>query len=98
MLARQYTEEAIATLAAIAFNPDENSTARVTAIRELLDRGWGKAPADVRIELSGTVTTEALTPIQREQEIARLLESRRKAETIDIEPAEPVKELKGVIK
>jgi hypothetical protein len=41
-LARQYSEEAVKELARLATNA-ESESARVAAIRELLDRGYGRA-------------------------------------------------------
>lgn len=43
-LARQHTEEAIATLVSIMRDTSARETARVAAAENLLDRGWGKAP------------------------------------------------------
>lgn len=43
-LARVYGAEAIATLAGIMRNVEQPTPARVAAARELLDRGYGKAP------------------------------------------------------
>lgn len=40
-LARQYTAEAIATLASVM--ADGSGPAKVAAVKELLDRGWGKS-------------------------------------------------------
>lgn len=42
-LAQQYTEKALQTLAEI-MEHGENETARISASKELLDRGYGKAP------------------------------------------------------
>lgn len=41
-LARQYTEEALDILVAVARNPKASNTARVHASCAILDRGWGK--------------------------------------------------------
>ena len=41
-LARQHTEEAILTLAAIMRDPAAKDAARVAAATALLDRAWGK--------------------------------------------------------
>ena len=43
-LARVHTETCIRTLASIALG-GTNENARVNAASQLLDRGWGKAPA-----------------------------------------------------
>jgi hypothetical protein len=45
-LARQHTEDAIATLVAICRN-GENESARVAAANALLDRAWGKPPVAI---------------------------------------------------
>jgi len=41
-LARQYTEQAIETLAEIMNNHDAAAPARIAAAEALLNRGWGK--------------------------------------------------------
>lgn len=41
--AQKYTEEALNILIGIARN-GENEGARVSAVKEILDRGWGKSP------------------------------------------------------
>src|SRR5262249_11396938 len=43
-IARQYTEEAIEALVSFMRNALEHPSARVSAAKELLDRGYGKAP------------------------------------------------------
>lgn len=62
-LAGEYTGAAIAELARLAKNA-ESEAARVAAIKELLDRGHGKAAQAV--ELSGKVT------VSHEQALADL--------------------------
>lgn len=47
-LARSYTGLAISTLAAIAAS-GATEMARISAARELLDRGWGKPPVAVEL-------------------------------------------------
>jgi hypothetical protein len=42
--AREYTIEALETLAAIMRNRDATASARVSACEILIERGWGKAP------------------------------------------------------
>lgn len=41
--ARAHTETAVKTLAGIMTNKESPEAARVSAAKELLDRGWGKA-------------------------------------------------------
>jgi hypothetical protein len=55
-LARQHTAEAITTLATIMTNEDAHHSARVAAANALLDRGYGKAQANV--EITGNVASE----------------------------------------
>jgi hypothetical protein len=50
-LARQHTESAIRTLAAVMAQ-SENDNARVNAACQLLDRGWGRA-AQVHTDADG---------------------------------------------
>jgi hypothetical protein len=62
--------------------------AAIAAMRQLCKLFGLEQPSRVEISaMVGMAPPSALTPIQRKQEIARLLESRRKAEAIDIEPA-----------
>ena len=59
----------------IAENPKVRDRDRVAAIRELLDRGWGKAPAFTSMEAGDPLE---LGPIAREiQQIADELEASR---------------------
>jgi len=51
-LARQHTEEAIATLAAMMRDTREPAAARVRAAEALLDRAWGRP--EVTAHLGGT--------------------------------------------
>ena len=58
-------------------NPKAHHRDRVAAVRELLDRGWGKAPAFAAMEADDPLE---LGPIAREiQEIADELSARREA-------------------
>ena len=43
MVAKEWTRDAIATLAEIMNDKAANPSARVTAAQSLLDRGWGKS-------------------------------------------------------
>ena len=55
-LARQYTEDALRELARLALQATAES-ARVAAIKEILDRGYGKSKQP--LEHSGTIGHEA---------------------------------------
>ena len=48
-LAREHTQEAVATLVAIMRDPDAPAAARGGAANAILDRGWGKPPVAVLI-------------------------------------------------
>jgi hypothetical protein len=47
MLAREYTEQAVATLAEIMIDREAPQAARATAANSLLDRGWGKPVQEI---------------------------------------------------
>ena len=48
-LARTHTHLAVATLAEICMDGEAPAAARVSAAGVLLDRGWGRAPQEIRI-------------------------------------------------
>ena len=52
-LAREYTEEAIKTLAAVMRDRDTPAMSKVAAAKVLLDRGWGKPSETHRLEMNG---------------------------------------------
>lgn len=52
ILAAQYTELAINTLATICGDRAEKSIARIMAAQVLLDRGWGKPTQPVEFEIA----------------------------------------------
>ncbi len=51
-LARKHTAVAVETLSAIMIDDTAPKSARVMAANGLLDRGWGKAPQTLEVELS----------------------------------------------
>jgi hypothetical protein len=51
-LARSHTESAIRVLAAIMNKEDAPEAARVSAANGLLDRGWGKAPQELKVAVT----------------------------------------------
>jgi hypothetical protein len=51
-LAKQYTEQAIKTLAAVMANDEAPPAARVKASECLLDRAWGRAEATTNVNVS----------------------------------------------
>lgn len=53
-LARQYTEQAIETLAKV-MRSSKSDSAKVAAVNTILERGWGKAPQPVTGEEGGPV-------------------------------------------
>ena len=50
-LARQHTEAAIQVLGDIVDDPKAPPAARVAAAQALLDRGWGKAPIQIDVQM-----------------------------------------------
>lgn len=65
-MARQYTEQALLTLAEIMTNDSEAAAARVSACNALLDRGYGK-PSQV---LAG----DEDSPLQLVHQVKRIIE------------------------
>ncbi|MDP1525045.1 MAG: hypothetical protein Q8M20_04505 [Rhodocyclaceae bacterium] len=51
MLARSHTDIAVALLAKAVVDETQPMAARVTAAQALLDRGWGKAPIQVDVQV-----------------------------------------------
>ena len=66
-LARQFTEEAVETLASIMRNPESPTPARVAAAQALLDRGWGRAAQQVEVQRSGGFA-EMLEQLEQRQQ------------------------------
>jgi hypothetical protein len=50
-LARQYTESAVKLLGAMVEDAKAPPAARVAAAQALLDRGWGKAPIQINLDV-----------------------------------------------
>jgi hypothetical protein len=50
-LARQHTEGAISLLAKVMADEKAPPAARVTAAQALLERGWGKAPVQINLDV-----------------------------------------------
>lgn len=61
-LAKQHTEAAILMLVAIMNNTGAHPSARVAAIKEILDRGEGKVTQPVDANLLGDLTVRWLNP------------------------------------
>ena len=80
--ARGYSQEALETLAAVMRDPKAPPAARVTAARELLDRGFGKAvqavDVGVKVDLAASHAS-ALMELSR-----RAREHRDQARLIDV--------------
>lgn len=68
--AREWTEEAIKTLAEIMIDPEQPAAARVQAADKLLDRGYGRAPQHVTADIVQTVQIDELTEEQLASVIA----------------------------
>lgn len=66
-LARSHTAAAVKTLAGIMRQPKAPAAARVAACKELLDRGWGKAPQAITGPGGGPIQTVDLTNATDEQ-------------------------------
>lgn len=68
--------ELVGIVLAIARDPGVAAKQRLAAVTLLADRGWAKPPAVVEIEASTELDVLAMSPHEREQEIARLLAKR----------------------
>jgi uncharacterized protein DUF5681 len=71
-LAREHTTEAVSLLAEIMRDPKSPQAARVSAARELLDRGHGRAESNANVKLEATSTLpddffERLSEADREE-------------------------------
>ncbi len=73
-LAREHTVEAVETLVSVIRDPAAPHAARVTAAREILDRGFGRPSQEVAVqaELNGAVAVEArpLDPVEAARAVA----------------------------
>lgn len=63
-LAQSFGEEAITHLVEIARNGDAPPAARVAAVKEILDRGYGKAKQDVELTGANGGPVETVTRIE----------------------------------
>jgi hypothetical protein len=65
-VAQEYTDEALGVLAAIMRNEAEPAAARVSAVKEILDRGHGKStqPVDLDARLQATFRQIELVPVK----------------------------------
>ena len=64
-MAKEYTSEAIETLASIMRDATKSAPARVSAATSLLDRGWGKALATVEVGKPGDFTRASDDELER---------------------------------
>lgn len=63
-IAQSFGEEAITYLVEIARNGDAPPAARVAAVKEILDRGYGKAKQDVELTGANGGPVETVTRIE----------------------------------
>ena len=63
-LARAHTEIGIKILAGIAMNEEFPPAARVSAVAQLLDRGWGKAVQPVASDPDGPLIVEIIQRVR----------------------------------
>lgn len=86
-LAREHTDAAVRTLAAVLQDARSPAAAKVSAAAALLDRGWGRPPQYVA--LSEQRAEPMFNEFTAAARIAALLESARErasAQTADIDP------------
>ena len=78
-LAREHTPAAIYTLVSIMNDEKAHHSARVAASNAILDRGYGKAPASVKMELKGQSAAEQWISILKDIGEIRAKEAAAKA-------------------
>ena len=61
LLARSFTRRAVELLAEVLDNEDEATKNRIQAAQILLDRGWGRAPQSVEINVTSTDNVRELS-------------------------------------
>lgn len=52
-LCREYTKDAVLTLVEIMTDPNQRAGDRVRAANSILDRGWGTAPVNIKVNADG---------------------------------------------
>lgn len=67
-LARAHTTAAIGTLIEIMRNTKSPAAARISAARELLDRGWGRPQQDVNVDTGPTLEELIIASMQPRNE------------------------------
>lgn len=75
-LALQHTENAIKMLAEIASDPNMHGSARVAAIKEILDRGVGKVTQPVDNAISGALAIRWMSENENVSDNCTYLEKR----------------------
>lgn len=60
-IAREYTKDAVEVLVDIMGDTGMPPSARVKAATEILDRGWGKAPVNIKLDAGGALDLSALS-------------------------------------
>lgn len=60
-LCREYTKDAVETLNEIMTDEAMPPNARIRAASEILDRGWGKAPVNIKLDAGGALDLSALS-------------------------------------
>ncbi len=71
-LARTHTEAAVQTLVEIMNDSGAASSARATAATGLLDRGWGRPEASLRLESVEETYADVLRRINEEEDAAEV--------------------------
>lgn len=84
--ARGYSTEALETLATVMRDPEAPPAARVTAARELLDRGFGKAVQSVDVDVKVDLAQSHAAALMELSRKAR--EAKAQSQMIDVTPAD----------
>ena len=78
-LAQKHAEQAVFTLAEVMMNAEAPPSARVSAAAEILDRGFGRAPASLDVNHKLGISEEF------EQFMRALVDRKRSTEPVEIE-------------
>lgn len=86
-IAREYTKDAVTVLVDIMGNDQMPPSARVKAATEILDRGWGKAPVNIKLDAGGALDLSALSDEALKDIIAEnsALVENMDGETVDLD-------------
>ena len=90
--ARGYSQEALEVLASVMRDTEAPPAARVTAARELLDRGFGKAAQSVEMDVKVDMARAHAEVLMELSQKAR--QAKAQAHMIDVTPSPAIADIK----